>query len=223
MQGLYRRRLDHAMAALRELWEETGDSPVLDQERRAALRALKTLDREHLRRIRLVHDHFERTWAPGARPVVAEHRDELAAMIGPARAVLVAGGHVEVLLNRMRLFGLGELLADRAVVAWSAGAMALSQRVVLFHDHPPQGAGNAEVADVGLGLCPGIIALPHARSRLRLGDPRRVALFARRFAPARGVTLDAGSRLLWEDGRLVEAVESARLMQRGALRPVKPS
>ena len=80
-----------------------------------------------------------------------------------------------------------------------------------------------DLADVGLALCPGIIALPHARSRLRLGDPRRVALFARRFAPARGVTLDAGSRLLWEDGRLVEAVESARLMQRGALRPVKPS
>lgn len=223
MQRLYRRRLDHAMAALRELWEDPADSPVLDHERRSALRALKTLDREHLRRIGLVHDHFERTWRPADRPSVARHREELAALIGPARAVLVAGGHVAVLLNRMRLFRLDELLAERAIVAWSAGAMALCPRVVLFHDHPPQGAGNAEIADAGLGLCAGIVALPHAQERLRLDDRRRVALFARRFAPARPVTLDPGARLLWRDGQLAEAAGSRRLMQGGKLSGLRPA
>jgi hypothetical protein len=223
MQKLYRRRLDHALAAVRELHEEPGRSAALDYERRSAMRALKTLDREHLRRIRLILDHFERTWTPAERPVVADHRRELAGLVAGARAVLIAGGHVEVLLNRLRLFGFAELLAERTIVAWSAGAMALCPRVVLFHDHPPQGAGNAEVSDAGLGLSPGIIALPHAANRLRLNDPRRVSLFASRFAPARGVTLDDGAWLLWRDGRLVEAEGCFRLMRRGGLRPVKPS
>lgn len=223
LQRLYRRRLDHAMAAVREMVEEPGDSPTLDHERRAALRALRTLDREHLRRIRTVHDHFDRAWAPTTRSVVAEHRRELAELIGGSRAVLIAGGHVEVLLNRLRLFGFDELLRDRVVVAWSAGAMALSERVILFHDHPPQGAGNAEIADAGLSLCPGVVPLPHASTRLRLHDERRVSLFARRFAPARCVTLDSGARLVWREGRLDEASTSFRLMQRGTLRPVTVS
>lgn len=223
MQRLYRRRLDHAMAALRELMDEPGRSSALDYERRSALRALKTLDREHLRRIRLVLDHFERTWAPADRASVAGQRRELAALVAPARAVLIAGGHVEVLLNRLRLFGFAELLAGKSVVAWSAGAMALCPRIVLFHDHPPQGAGNAEIADAGLGLCPGIVALPHATRRLRLDDPRRVSLFARRFAPARGVTLDPGALALWRDGRLVQADGCFRLMRRGGLNRVKAS
>jgi hypothetical protein len=46
---------------------------------------------------------------------------------------------VAVLVNRLRLFGLGDLVADKTVFAWSAGAMAVSERVVLFHDDPPQG------------------------------------------------------------------------------------
>ena len=37
--------------------------------------------------------------------------------------------------------------------------------------------------DAGLGLCRGLLALPDARRRLRLEDPARVALLARRFAP----------------------------------------
>jgi hypothetical protein len=223
MQKLYRRRLDHAMAALRELWDEPGRTAALDYERRSAMRALKTLDREHLRRIRLVLEHFERTWTPAQRPSVAAHRRELEALVAPSRAVLIAGGHVEVLLNRLRLFGVGALLERRTVVAWSAGAMALCPRIVLFHDHPPQGAGNAEVADAGLGLCPGIVALPDASARLRLDDRQRVSLFARRFAPARGVTLDPGALLLWRGGRLAEAEGSFRLMRRGALNSMKPS
>ena len=177
--------------------------------------------REHLRRIHLVHEHFERSYTPAERPAVAAHRVEIGAILDEAGAVLVAGGHVGVLLNRLRLFGMRQLLAGRPVVAWSAGAIALTERIVLFHDHPPQGAGNAELADAGLGLFPGIVALPHAGSRLRLEDTHRVSLFARRFAPARCVTLDGGTRLIWRDGRLAEAADSQRLMQRGVVRPVR--
>ncbi len=52
--------------------------------------------------------------------------------------------------------------------------MVVCETVVLFHDSPPQGAGNAEVLDAGLGLARGVIALPHARRRLR-GSTTRCA------------------------------------------------
>jgi hypothetical protein len=109
--------------------------------------------------------------------------------------VAFAGGHVAALLNRLRLFDVASVVGERPIVAWSAGAMALSERIVLFHDSPPWGAGNAEVLDHGLGLCPGVLPLPHARRRLRLQDPRRVDLLVRRFAPLRCVGLDEGSKL----------------------------
>ena len=73
--------------------------------------------------------------------------------------------------------------------------MALGERIVLFHDSPPQGAGHAEVLRSGLGLYAGIVALPHARRRLKLDDPDRVSLFARRFAPDRCLAFDDGARL----------------------------
>jgi hypothetical protein len=50
-----------------------------------------------------------------------------------------------------------------------------------------------------------------------------VSLFARRFAPARGVTLDPGALVLWRDGRLVQADGCFRLMRRGGLNRVKAS
>jgi len=122
-------------------------------------------------------------------------RREIDAMLHEAPAVAVAGGHVAILLNRLRLFALETSLAGKVLVAWSAGAMAVSERVVLFHDHPAHGLGNAEVLEVGLGLARGIVPLPHARTRLRLEDRERVGVFAARFAPALCVPMNEGARL----------------------------
>jgi len=66
------------------------------------------------------------------------------------------------------------------------------------------------------------VLLPHARARLLLDDAPRMAVLARRFAPARCVPLEAGTRLepgadgswpagtrvLGEDGH-VSALEAA--------------
>jgi len=115
------------------------------------------------------------------------------------------------------------LAAGRGVVAWSAGAMALSERVVLFHDSPPQGAGDPEVLDAGLALCRQLVALPHARERLRLEDPVRVALFARRFAPATCVVLDSGARLDWDGVGWTAGAHTQRLERRGVVQPIARS
>ncbi|CAN5210716.1 hypothetical protein BH24PSE2_BH24PSE2_02210 [soil metagenome] len=213
-QRLYRLRLRHALRALEELFTRA-DGNLLVAERRSAMAALRTLDRHHLRRVGRIHEAFEQAWRPGERSAVSSHRAELAAILDQSSAVLIAGGHVGVLLTRMRLLGLPGLLAGKRIIAWSAGAMALTTRVVLFHDHPPQGPGDPEVLDAGFGLVRDVIALPHASRRLRLGDARRTSLFARRFAPALCVALDPGALLRWQAGLLVDLREAARLHSSG--------
>jgi hypothetical protein len=112
----------------------------------------------------------------------------------------VAGGHVGVLGHVLRLFGVGR---PPTVVCWSAGAMAMTDRVLLYHDRAANGPSPAEFADVGLGWIPGAVLLPHARRRLRVDDAARMAELAVRAAPARCVILDDGVRLdLGQDGAL---------------------
>ncbi len=72
--------------------------------------------------------------------------------------------------------------------------MVLTEKVVLFHDHPPHGQGIAEVLDAGFGLVPGLVVLPDPRRRLRLDDRERVGRLAQRFAPAACVAMDHGRR-----------------------------
>ena len=195
LQQVYRRRLDPVLSSARELVGRQGDPSLLDPERDDSIDAVRRLDTHHVRRIRDVHERFAERWRPHDRESVARHREEIAGRLRSVGALLIAGGHVAVVLNRLRLFGILELAAELPVVAWSAGAMALTDRVVLFHDSPPQGAGNAEILDAGLGRCPGVVVLPDATRRLRLGDPTRVSILARRLMPAVSIAFDAGARI----------------------------
>jgi hypothetical protein len=79
------------------------------------------------------------------------------------------------------------------VVAWSAGAMAMTERVVLYNDNGPQGVQGAEVWDRGIGRVRDVVAMPHARRRLHLDDPVHARVFVRRFAPAACLLLDDGT------------------------------
>jgi len=217
MQEIYRLRLDHAKRAARELLERDGDPAVLRPARRQAIAALRRLDLAHLHAIRRVHADFEIACAPLERPSIRAAVAEVRRQIDAAGAVLIAGGHVAVLLNRLRLLGGEPLLRGKPIVAWSAGAMVMCEGVVLFHDHPPQGASHAEVFDAGLGLVRNVVVFPHAQTRLRLHDATRVALMARRFAPAACLTLDAGSALHFDGDRLTGHVSTWQLSRRGAL------
>jgi hypothetical protein len=217
MQDFYRVQLEHARDAVRDVWNHEGDRAIARAARRSALGVMRRLDREHVLAIERAHREFERQMALTERAVIARHRAELASLIDPAAAVFIAGGHVAILLNRMRLLGVRDLLWDKPILAWSAGAMAIAERVVLFHDQPPQGAGVAEIFDQGLSLVPGVLPLPHAQARLHLHDSEHVSIFARRFAPARCLTLDHGSVLSFAEGRLTGFASSWRLTRDGAL------
>ena len=152
LQRCYRVRLSHTLAAAHELAAADGPAALLETQRRAAVSALRSLDRHHLGQIRRIHAGFDARCAVASHPALRRHIDAIAGEIEQSNAVLIAGGHVAVLLGRLRLLDFARLLADRKVVAWSAGAMAIADRVVLFHYHPPQGEGEPGVLETGLGL-----------------------------------------------------------------------
>ncbi|HVE98863.1 MAG TPA: hypothetical protein VNA12_06765 [Mycobacteriales bacterium] len=196
MRETYNLRLDYAMQAVYAVQSRPGSRSVREAELSDAIEAVRMLDTHHFTATRAVYDDFYDRWPPHERPAVEAHRSDVAALIERAATVAIAGGHVGVLQACLHMFNVAAVLGDRAVVAWSAGAMAISPKIVLFHDRAPQGAGHAEVFDAGIGLCPGILPFPDARRRLRLDDPARMAVLARRFAPLACVPLDEGGRVV---------------------------
>lgn len=199
LRSAYNVRLAPALDAWITLLRTEGDPVVLEPERADALAAVRSLDRHHVERLEHLRRDFERDHEPGQRAAVARQRAAVASILEDVGIVVLEGGHVPVLLNRLRLFGMKDHLTRRTVVACSGGAMALTERVVFFHDSPPWGPGHPEVGEVGLGLVRGVIPLPHATARLRLDDPDRVRRLALRLAPDAAIVLDPGTRLDWEE------------------------
>lgn len=198
--GIYRVRLAAELEALRELLRRTDPGNPDDLVGPAlgpAFDSLIALDAHHTARVHeLNQEIFEEACAKGE---VQRVRDELRPTLEGAGTLLVAGGHVGILYNRMRLFGVLDSLSPAApVVGWSGGAMVLTERILLFHDSPPQGAGDAEIYGPGFGIAKGVVCLPHASRRLKLEDRARVALLARRLAPAQVAALDDGQSVLQE-------------------------
>jgi len=220
VQEIYLVRLDHALRAVYDVERRPGSGLLENDLLRAdalteGIAAVREVDTRHLRRISDIHEEYYTRWPPHERPAIAEHRAVVADRLGEAAALVITGGHVGVLVATLHLFNVAAALRS-PVIAWSAGAMALTDRIVLFHDRAAQGPGHPELFGRGLGLLRGAVALPHASRRLLLGDPARMAVFARRFAPARCIPLDAGARIdvgvdgtlppgtriLGEDGRI---------------------
>jgi hypothetical protein len=194
LQDSYLLRLDHALRAVYAVQRRGGNDRLRADVLAEAIGAVRDLDTAHLRRVGAVRGEFYSGLPPHERPVIAEHRAEVAALLGEAAAVVVAGGHVGVLADVLHLFNVAAALRS-PVIAWSAGAMALAERIVLFHDRSPHGPGHPEIYGSGLSVLWGVVPLPHARARLLLDDAPRMSVFARRFAPARCVLLENGTRI----------------------------
>jgi len=202
LQDLYLLRLDHALQAVYALQRHESGDALRSEEVSAAVAAVRELDAAHLRRGNEARLEFFDRLRPHDRPAIAGHRAAVTAALTQASVLAVAGGHVGVLAEVLHLFNVAAALNGTPVIAWSAGAMALTDRIVLFHDRAPQGPGHPEVWGSGLSLVRDAVLLPHARARLLLDDAPRMAVLARRFAPARCVPLETGTRIdLGPDGR----------------------
>jgi hypothetical protein len=208
LQDLYLLRLDYALQAVYAV-QRRSPGELRTEALGEAIATVRELDAAHLRRVDRVRGEFFQRLQPHDRPVIAGHRAEVQGLLGEACALVIAGGHVGVLAEVLHLFNVAAALrswvgrssagrspAGRSpVIAWSAGAMALADRIVLFGDRSPQGPGHPEVYGSGLSVLRDVVLLPHARARILLDDTPRMAVFARRFAPARCVLLDSGTRI----------------------------
>jgi len=197
LEDTYLLRLDYALQAVYALQHRAGtgqEDPVSDEAVAEAIAAVRELDEGYLRQVNSARGEFFEELRPHDRPAIAEHRAAVAGVLGGASALVLAGGHVGVLAEVLHLFNIAAAPLSQ-VIAWSAGAMALADRIVLFHDRSPQGPGHPEVYGAGLSLLREVVLLPHARARLLLDDAPRMAVFARRFAPARCILLETGARL----------------------------
>ncbi len=214
LQGFYRIRLEKADDAARAIAVRLVEPELLEQEWKVSVDQLRQLDLDHVERCRAIHAAFEERWRPGQRDAVARHRDELRGLMEPTEALVVAGGHVASLLNRMKLFDVPGMAAGKPVVAWSAGAMLLTDRIVLFHDYPPYGSDIAQVLDSGFGLAPGLVILPDPRRRIRMDNRPGIARFAQRMTPATCLAMAHGARVVLRQGRVVTA-SAERLTRSG--------
>lgn len=193
----YRLRVHESLSIASALLRENGDleCPWFRQ----AIRHLQEVDDLFLAEVRGLHDRYEKECRPGEHPLVRRQREEIREQLNGCAALLIAGGHIGVLRNRAFFFDLGSLITDRPIYAWSAGAMLLTERVLLYHDHTAYGPGTAELLDHGFGLLRQTVFLPHARERLDLGDRVHLAVLSRRLAPRQVVGLENGA--VFEDGR----------------------
>ena len=117
--------------------------------------------------------------------------------------------------RQRELFGVAfdplDVPRDQFVVAGDAWRLCRGGEFVLFHDRSAHGPGHPEIHGSGLSLLRGVVPLPHARARLLLDDAPRMSVFARRFAPARCVLLEHGTRIdtssdgIWPPGMRVLA------------------
>lgn len=197
LQELYLIGVRHTTRALTELRSQTERS---ERATRFALsdaeEVLRSLDRRHLERVREINATFYEATRPHEHPLIAAHRAEVAQLLDAAEAVVLTGGHVGELLDALHLFNIVPAGLNRLpVIAWSAGAMVLTERVVLFNDNASRGPRAPEVYADGLGLLPGVVVLPSARQRLQIQETARMGMLARRFAPAVCVPLDPGARV----------------------------
>ena len=221
LQDFYRIRLEYLIETARVIANRSAPDELLAEEQAASVNAIRMLDRHHKRRCERVRREFRERWEPSSRPVIAKHRAELKELLADCVALAIAGGNVATLINRLQLFDIADLIEGRPVLAWSAGAMAVTENVVVFHDDPPQGIDAPQVLDVGLGLVRDVVALPCPEGRLATDDPARMAMYAQRFAPARCVVLPRRAWIVTEGEPAGRGEGFLTIAPDGALHPAE--
>ena len=194
LAGIYSARLHSALESVYSVQRRRHRPDLAEAALADGVRVVRGIDRWYLETLDQLYGELQAAAPPEDSEPISRHRAEVAEALRQAAAVAIGGGHVGVLLRCLRLFDV-DPPPQLPVIGWSAGAMCLTDRVVLYNDFGPRGAVGSEVWDRGLSRAPRIVALPHARRRLRLDDPMVLRVLVRRFADARCLLLDDGARV----------------------------
>jgi hypothetical protein len=164
--------------------------------------AIDTLERNDDRLSELLRELDERL-LDGAgmpyQPAWREARARLEERILTSHAVVLLGGNLDALLSALRFFRLRDALAEALrrgtnVVAMSAGALVLCERVIVYDDFA-RDRSEFQLYDRGLGLVRDIQVFPHCMDRIQTDDPDNLAYLAHRFRHHTCVGLNQGSFL----------------------------
>jgi peptidase E len=121
-----------------------------------------------------------------------------------ANTIMLFGGRLDRLLDALRFFRLRDALGEALrrgvqIVAMSAGAMVLCERVIVYDDMAAT-RRDFQLYDRGLALVRDVQLFPHCTERIQTDDPDNLAYLARRFRHHACVGLNQRSFLLFEPG-----------------------
>lgn len=127
-------------------------------------------------------------------------RERLEAKVLRSNSILLFGGHLDLLLGALRFFRLRDVLVEALrrgslIVAVSAGALALCERVIVYDDFA-QTPRDFQLYERGLGIVGDVQLFPHCTERIQTDDPDNLAYLARRFRHQTCVGLNERSLLL---------------------------
>ncbi len=119
-----------------------------------------------------------------------------------ANSIILFGGHLDLLLDALRFFRLRDALSEALrrgvqIVAMSAGAMVLCERVIIYDDLATR-RRDFQLYDRGLALVRDIQLFPHCMERIQTDDADNLAYLARRFRHHACVGLNQRSFLQFE-------------------------
>ncbi len=217
LQHLYRLRLRSLMIAARRIAREEASPDLKQAALEHAIAQIRELDQHHLSQSERVHASYAEDLRQEHSPALAEQTEQVHERLAACQSLLITGGNVAILMNRLKLFGLGQWMAEKPLVAWSAGAMVMSDFIVLFNDHTRHGRREHEVLMKGLGLIPGEIFLPGAAARLKTQDQSRMRMMALRFSAHRCLALDSGAWMKFQKGKLKDTAGTQQIQADGVL------
>ena len=225
---LYRKKLHMHLDYLDFIEKKWRKQPELyEDDYQEALNDLRSIDTGALKRLERIRAQFPNLLEPWKHPSAQPFHEEIRSTLEHCDGLIIAGGHVAILRNRMFFFGFAELLRDflkqgKQIICWSAGAMAMCEQIILYYDDPPEGMGVAEILDTGMGILPNVTFFPHAAQRLRLEVPARVRALTQRFHNQKCITLEVGAHLLYENNtyqNLGASSAASQMSLSGALVP----
>lgn len=131
-------------------------------------------------------------------------QERLEQRILSANTIILFGGQLDLLLDALRFFRLRDVLGEALrrgvqIVAMSAGAMVLCERVIIYDDFSAT-RRDFQLYDRGLALVRDIQLFPHCMERIQTDDADNLAYLARRFRHHACVGLNQRSFLLFELG-----------------------
>jgi hypothetical protein len=186
---------EHLCTVARELWRRLDTHAGALGPLQQTIEQLRSVDDSYLDAITTVIVEYDHRIAPKERLSVLDYRHKVLERLHECQALLIAGGHVGVLLNRLNLCRLLQHV-QLPIIAWSGGAMALGERIYFYDHFLPHTKREVELSRRGMSLFSGAQVFPRASHRLHLDDPGELGLLARRMkSPC--LLLNEQSEIAW--------------------------